>query len=711
RDSNLAIVDSFKMKNGYETDFHEFLLLPNGHAMLMSYHTILYDMSKIVEGGRTDASLIINIIQEQDKDKNVVFEWRNIDYIPITDTDLNLTDPRINYGTLNAFSIDTDGNILASFRNHSEIMKISRATGEVMWRWGSTRGEFTFIGEHEENEPFFFARQHHIKRLQNGNVTIFDNGQFHVPPYSRAVEYALDEVNKTATLVSEFRYPAGNIFAAAAGNAQKLADGGWFIGYGILSPQSPVKRNIVETHADGSIAFEISLPNNVIAYRASKSAWRESVHKPSVTRYELFGGNMYDFNDPSNITGVSIDFIDLVSYSYNYATVTRLPYAPLVPEFFGELPAVYPVSVIYEGAAIDSHTPDIHIDLTVYPEIIDPATTSIYWRQFPNNGLFLQMPTTYDNNNNELITRLSGFGELVFGSTGYEYAANPPILYEPVNKIKLLALESIALRWTGQGLFDAFNIQVSNDSLFNVILVDTTLDASLIFVNNIVNHTTYYWRVRSILGVDESAWSPVWRFSTTDPFIEMISPNGAEEWYLGSKEVIRWETNILDTVLIDLLKDQQIYTSIGEIPGKIDAFAWKIPENLPASSEYAIQIRSKLDTNLSAIGKDSFSLIDTINTGISNYLDMIPDAFTLDQNYPNPFNPETNIQFEVPQSAYITLKVFNIKGALVATLTDGQLPAGRYTLRFTATNLASGIYFYTLQSSGFKQVRKMMFLK
>ncbi|MEN8250932.1 MAG: aryl-sulfate sulfotransferase, partial [Bacteroidota bacterium] len=180
-DENLAVVDSFKMKNGYITDFHEFKMLPNGHVMMMSYHTITYDMSTLVDGGKPDASLVINIIQEQDLDKNVVFEWRNIDYIPITDSDLDLTASRINYGTLNAFDVDDDGNILTSFRNHSEIMKISRETGEVMWRMGGPRGEFNYVGEHEENAPYYHARQHNIQRQPNGNITLFDNGQFHQP--------------------------------------------------------------------------------------------------------------------------------------------------------------------------------------------------------------------------------------------------------------------------------------------------------------------------------------------------------------------------------------------------------------------------------------------------------------------------------------------------------------------------------------------------
>jgi len=62
--------------------------------------------------GQTNCSLVINVIQEQDADRNVVFEWRNIDYIPITDSDEDLTASRINYSTLNGFDVDDDGNIL-----------------------------------------------------------------------------------------------------------------------------------------------------------------------------------------------------------------------------------------------------------------------------------------------------------------------------------------------------------------------------------------------------------------------------------------------------------------------------------------------------------------------------------------------------------------------------------------------------------------------
>jgi len=418
-DNNLAVVDSFKMKNGFLTDFHEFKMMPNGHVMMMSYHTIITDMSQIVQGGQTDAKLVINIIQEQDINKNVVFEWRNIDHIPITDSDLDLTASRINYSTLNAFDIDTDGNILASFRNHSEIMKISRKTGEILWRMGSSRGDFTFEGEHEENSPYFHARQHNIQRQPNGNITLFDNGEFHEPPYSRAVEYSLDEVNKIATLASEWRYPHGNIFCVTAGNAQALPNGGWFIGFGVPNPQF-VKRNAVEVNPDGSIALELSLPSKVLAYRVQKFPWKELVSTPSYTHFEVIEGSTYSFNDEKNITGVDIHYSSLTDYYYyNEVTVTKQPYGPVKPIFQNDTTSVSPVSIIYSGASILSQTAEFTIDMLVYPEVLNPSETIIYYRNiFNDEEVFQPILTSYNFDDSTLTATIEGFGELIFGVPG-----------------------------------------------------------------------------------------------------------------------------------------------------------------------------------------------------------------------------------------------------------------------------------------------------
>lgn len=430
-DQELNPIDSFQMKNGYPTDFHEFKMLPNGHVMLMSYYSVEYDMSTIVEGGQTDAELVLNIIQEQDIDKNVVFEWSNIDHIPITDSDLDLTKSRINYSTLNAFDIDTDGNILVSFRNHSEIAKISKETGELLWRMGGRQNQFTYVGEHEENavgidkgeeigSPYYHARQHNIQRNSNGNITLFDNGEFHSPQYSRGVEYSIDEENKVATLVSEWRYPDGNIFCATAGNAELLDNGGWFIGFGVPNANAPnVTRNAIEVHPDGSMALELSLPNSVLAYRVNKMPWKETVDTQTFIHYEVTEGGDYSYNNSSITTGVELTYNSITAYDYNESIITRVPYGPIWPKFEDTMTAVSPVSITYDVFSIFEQNTEIRVDLTVYPEIVDPENTYFYHRETIGEGVFKRLTTTYDAEENKLIATITDIGELIFGVPEY----------------------------------------------------------------------------------------------------------------------------------------------------------------------------------------------------------------------------------------------------------------------------------------------------
>jgi hypothetical protein len=99
-------------------------------------------------------------------------------------------------------------------------------------------------------------------------------------------------------------------------------------------------------------------------------------------------------------------------------------------------------------------------------------------------------------------------------------------------------------------------------------------------------------------------------------------------------------------------------------------------------------------------------------TGVEESItDQLPSEYALSQNYPNPFNPTTNIQFSIPKSGNVQLNVFNVLGQKVAQLVDQELKAGTHKVDFDASQLTSGIYFYTLESGSFSQTNKMMLLK
>jgi photosystem II stability/assembly factor-like uncharacterized protein len=90
---------------------------------------------------------------------------------------------------------------------------------------------------------------------------------------------------------------------------------------------------------------------------------------------------------------------------------------------------------------------------------------------------------------------------------------------------------------------------------------------------------------------------------------------------------------------------------------------------------------------------------------------MFPKEFHLAQNYPNPFNPATTISYQLPESGPVALMVFDVLGRVVRTLVNQEQPAGRHTVTFDASDLASGVYFYRMQAAGFAQTMRLLLLR
>lgn len=290
--SYMSVVDTFEMKNGYLAEIHDFLLLENGHSVMFTYDPQVVDMSGIVPGGDPSATVLGFILQELDADRNVVFEWSSWDHIPITDAvdDLDLTSVFIDYVHGNAVDVDDDNNYLISFRHTDEIIKVSRETGEIMWRLNTFRdnlNSFTFT-----NDTIQFSHQHDVRRLENGNISIFDNGNLHWGPYSRVVEYALDEENMTAELVWAYPpEPAHTDFAFAMGGAHRLENGntmiGWGVGFGPMKIASEVSAN-------HEITQEFWTADTLRTYRAYKFDWETdlfALSKDTINYGEFTGYN------------------------------------------------------------------------------------------------------------------------------------------------------------------------------------------------------------------------------------------------------------------------------------------------------------------------------------------------------------------------------------------------------------------------------------
>jgi len=89
----------------------------------------------------------------------------------------------------------------------------------------------------------------------------------------------------------------------------------------------------------------------------------------------------------------------------------------------------------------------------------------------------------------------------------------------------------------------------------------------------------------------------------------------------------------------------------------------------------------------------------------------IPKVFVLSQNYPNPFNPSTTINYSIAKVGHIKLNIYDILGNKVASVVDENKQPGNYSVLFNASTLPSGIYFYRLESEGYSDTKKFIFMK
>lgn len=152
-----------------------------------------------------------------------------------------------------------------------------------------------------------------------------------------------------------------------------------------------------------------------------------------------------------------------------------------------------------------------------------------------------------------------------------------------------------------------------------------------------------------------------------------------------------------------------------------------LPSPEPAGSQESFTVNNLLD------GSVYFFAIKTVDdagnvSGISNIVksvslvldvdddDELPLGYSLAQNYPNPFNPTTTIEYSVPVTSHIRLTVYNIRGQTITILDDGIKPPGQYELTWNGSDaggsqVASGVYFYRLETGQSIETRKMVLLK
>ncbi|MBL1215265.1 MAG: T9SS type A sorting domain-containing protein [Ignavibacteriae bacterium] len=111
---------------------------------------------------------------------------------------------------------------------------------------------------------------------------------------------------------------------------------------------------------------------------------------------------------------------------------------------------------------------------------------------------------------------------------------------------------------------------------------------------------------------------------------------------------------------------------------------------------------------------DAYTILSNImdvNVAVGESEDNLPNDFVINQNYPNPFNPTTTISYSIPIASQVQISIYNTLGQIISTLIDKYQSAGYYETTFDASNLSSGVYFYSLKAEEHFSVNKMILLK
>jgi Arylsulfotransferase (ASST) len=274
-DTSYREVARVQAGNGHQVDAHEFLLTPEGTALITcSASTVPADLSSV--GGSRHGQVAESVMQEVDvQTGDVLLEWRSLDHVPVSESYMWAGGGVYDYMHLNSIDVMADGNLLLSARHTWALYKLERTTGEVMWRLGGKRSDFA-MGPGTQ-----FAWQHDARQLDERTITVFDDGAAFFEGnhryrathrQSRGMSLRVEHSARKVKLSRTYQHQPA-LVAGGYGNMQTLADGDVVVGWGNL----PVASQFA---ASGAILEDVNLASIYASYRAFRLPWEATPARP-----------------------------------------------------------------------------------------------------------------------------------------------------------------------------------------------------------------------------------------------------------------------------------------------------------------------------------------------------------------------------------------------------------------------------------------------
>lgn len=501
-DSTLTPIDTMTVTQPYVTDSHEGMMWTDSTFMMLGLDFQRFDMSGVVTGGQTNASLMATVIQERHlATDSVVFEWNAYGRIPVTDatSEIDLRQRSIDYIHANSIARDRDDNLVVSCRHLDEIIKIRRSDGSIMWRLGGVGSKsraFTFIND-EHDGVTGFSHQHSAVVTRAGTILLFDNGNLKPIQRSRVVEYAIDTVAMTATRVWSYT-PEPPLYSPSQGSVEVLPNGNILIGYSATNDQ----RIAEEVDRNGSVIVQLRRtsdtplqPYRVRGTSLGCTAIERTISKPG----------REEFADADSSTWVRLD-VSKVSDSHR-TRIERHHYRPHAwqvddSQVCGPLSLRWTIRVL----------PTIGIDGSLrfdVAEIASPEKGILYHRSNEGSGPFKRYITQYDADAREIILDTIVAGEFAIA---YPACVDPTPVFPRRGATGIPSTTSI--RWSESPDATSYDVEVSFQEDVSMPYASFTTQRRDTVLRGLPPSTTTYWRVRKRVDQDQGVWSAISSFTT-----------------------------------------------------------------------------------------------------------------------------------------------------------------------------------------------------
>ena len=227
---------------GLSPRLHDIIVQTDGSYWVMCDDVRTMDLRN--HGGDASARVTGTSVQHVSDSGILLFQWTPFDHFDIADLEPQLkSGPNVNWTHGNAIVLDVDGNLIVSFRNLSEVTKLDTRTGNVLWRLGGVRNQFSFAPA----TSLAFFRQHGVRVGAPGELLLLDNlGEV---TSSRVERYSLSMASHTASLV-QVANPLQPLVGSLGGSVQRLARDRMLVSYGNGA-------HVVEYDGSGSIVWRI----------------------------------------------------------------------------------------------------------------------------------------------------------------------------------------------------------------------------------------------------------------------------------------------------------------------------------------------------------------------------------------------------------------------------------------------------------------------